>query len=46
MKKRLKLPNGYGSVTERTDSRRRNPFVVKVTIKGKQKAIGSVLLQS
>lgn len=42
MKKRLKLPNGYGSVTERTDSRRRNPFVVKITIKGKQKAIGYV----
>lgn len=41
-KKRLKLPNGYGSVTARTDGRRRNPFVVKITIKGKQKAIGYV----
>ena len=42
MKKRLKLPNGYGSITERSDCRRRNPFVVKVTIAGKQKAIGYV----
>lgn len=41
-KKRLKLPNGYGSVTARTDGRRRNPFVVKITIKGRQKAIGYV----
>lgn len=40
MKKRLKLPNGYGSITCRSDSRRRNPFVIKVTINGKQKAIG------
>lgn len=42
MKKRLKLPNGYGSITERSDTRRRNPFVVKVTVAGKQKAIGYV----
>lgn len=42
MKKRLKLPNGYGSVSLRNDRRRRNPYVVKVTISGKQKAIGYV----
>lgn len=42
MKKRLKLPNGYGSVSLRNDGRRRNPYVVKITIAGKQKAIGYV----
>ena len=41
-KKRLKLPNGYGSIACRHDSRRRNPYVVKVTVGGKQKAIGYV----
>lgn len=42
MKKRLKLPNGYGSITCRSDTRRRNPYVIKVTVAGKQKAIGYV----
>ena len=40
MKKRLKLPNGYGSVALRGDSRRRQPYVVKITIDGRQHAIG------
>lgn len=40
MKKRLKLPNGYGSVSYRGDRRRRQPYAVKVSIKGKQVPIG------
>lgn len=40
MNKRLKLPNGFGSITCRSDCRRRNPFVVRKTIGGKQTAIG------
>lgn len=40
MKKRLKLPNGYGSVSYRGDRRRWQSYAVKVTIKGKQVPIG------
>ena len=40
MKKRLKLPNGYGSVSYRGDRRRRQPYAVKISIKGKQFPIG------
>lgn len=37
MKKRLKLPNGFGSVVYYGDSNRRQPYVVKKTISGRQK---------
>lgn len=40
MKKRLKLPNGYGSVSYRSDGRRRQQYAVKITVAGKQKCIG------
>lgn len=40
MKKRLKLPNGFGSVVYYGDSNRRQPYVVKKTISGRQKIIG------
>lgn len=40
MKKRLKLPNGFGSITERSDGRRRQPFIIKKTVGGRQRAIG------
>lgn len=40
MKKRLKLPNGFGSITRKADGRRRKPYVVRKTIGGKQIAIG------
>lgn len=40
MKKRIKLPNGYGSVVYYGDGRRRRPWVVKKTIAGRQKIIG------
>lgn len=40
MKKRMKLPNGFGSITERTDGRRRRPFVMKKTVNGKSKVVG------
>ena len=36
----MKLPNGFGSVTKRTDNRRK-PYIVRKTIQGKQKIIGS-----
>lgn len=39
-KKRMKLPHGFGSITEKTDSRRRRPFIIKKTIGGRQKVIG------
>ena len=38
--KRMKLPNGFGSVVLRTDGNRRRPWSVKVTINGRQKSIG------
>lgn len=41
-RKRLKLPNGYGSVTMRKDTRRRTPGIVRVPINGKQVTIGYV----
>ena len=37
----MKLPNGFGSVTKRTDGNRRNPYIVRKTIQGKQTIIGS-----
>lgn len=40
MKKRLKLPNGFGSITRKADGRRRKPYVVRKTIGSKQIAIG------
>lgn len=40
MKKRLKLPNGFGSVVYYGDSNRRKPYLVKKTISGHQKIIG------
>ena len=36
MKKRLKLPNGFGSITRKADGRRRKPYVVRKTIGSKQ----------
>lgn len=39
-RKRMKLPNGFGSVVLRTDCNRRKPWSVKVTIDGRQKSIG------
>ena len=39
-RKRMKLPNGFGSVVLRTDGNRRRPWSVKVTINGRQKSIG------
>lgn len=42
MKKRLRLPNGYGSITLRNDSRRRRPGIVRVPVNGKQVTIGYV----
>ena len=38
--KRLKLPNGFGSISYRSDGRRRKPYIVRKTIGGKQTAIG------
>lgn len=40
MKKRLKLPNGFGSITCKADGRRRKPYIVRKTIGRKQTAIG------
>lgn len=40
MKKYLKLPNGFGSISYYGDSRRRRPYVVKKYIANKQKPIG------
>ena len=40
MKKRLKLPNGFGSITCKSDGRRRKPYIVRKTIGGKQTTIG------
>lgn len=37
----MKLPNGFGSVTKRTDGNRRKPYIVRKTIQGKQTIIGS-----
>lgn len=39
-KKRMKLPHGFGSITEKTDGRRRRPFIIKKTVGGRQKVIG------
>lgn len=38
--KRIKLPNGFGSITKKNDSNRRNPWTVRKTINGKQVQIG------
>lgn len=40
MQRRLKLPNGYGSITKKTDCNRRKPYIVRKTIQGKQMIIG------
>lgn len=40
MAKRIKLPNGFGSITKKNDSNRRNPWTVRKTINGKQVQIG------
>lgn len=37
----MKLPNGFGSVTKRTDCNRRKPYIVRKTMQGKQTIIGS-----
>lgn len=37
--KRLKLPNGFGSITKKS-GRRRKPFEIRKWIDGKQKVIG------
>lgn len=39
--KRMKLPNGFGSIVKRTDKRRRKPYGVRKWIDGKQKMVGS-----
>lgn len=39
MNKRLKLPNGFGSITKKS-GRRRKPFEIRKWIDGKQKVIG------
>lgn len=41
MKKRIKLPNGFGSITKKTDCNRRRPWIVRKSIQGKQTIIGS-----
>lgn len=41
MRSRLKLPNGFGSVVEYKDKRRRKPFIAKKFVNGKQIAVGS-----
>lgn len=38
--KRVKLPNGFGSITKKNDSNRRSPWTVRKTINGKQVQIG------
>lgn len=40
MQKRLKLPNGFGSISYYSDKRRRKPYVAKKYIGGKQKPVG------
>lgn len=40
MNKRMKLPNGFGSITFKSDGRRRKPYIVRKTIGGKQTTIG------
>lgn len=40
-KKRYRLPNGYGSVTCRSDGFRRKPWIVRKSIQGRQVIIGS-----
>lgn len=40
MQKRLKLPNGFGSISYYGDKRRRKPYVAKKYIGGRQKLIG------
>ena len=40
MQKRLKLPNGFGSISYYGDKRRRKPYVAKKYIGGRQKPIG------
>lgn len=39
--RRMKLPNGFGSIVKRTDKRRRKPYGVRKWIDGKQKMVGS-----
>ena len=41
MNNRFKLPNGFGSITKRTDGNRRKPWSVRKSIDCKQKLIGS-----
>lgn len=40
-KKNLRLPNGFGSIVLRTDGQRRNPYMIRKWIGGRQKIIGS-----
>lgn len=40
-KKRYRLPNGYGSITCKTDGFRRKPWIVRKSMQGKQVIIGS-----
>lgn len=40
LQKRLKLPNGFGSISYYSDKRRRKPYVAKKYIGGKQKPVG------
>lgn len=37
----LKLPNGFGSITKKTDKNRRKPYLVRKFIDGRQQQIGS-----
>ena len=39
----MKLPNGFGSIVEYRDKKRRKPFIVKKSINGKQKVIGNFI---
>lgn len=40
MKKRLRLPNGFGSIVLRADKNRRKPYEVRKTLNNKQKTLG------
>ena len=40
MKKRMKLPNGFGSISYYSDKNRRKPYVAKKYMNGKQKPVG------
>lgn len=39
-RKRRRLPNGFGSITERDDGNRSRPFIIKKTINGEQRIVG------